>query len=124
MAEKVIEGGEGPDMAKFSFIYRGMAIFALGMDSTIPGDNGFDYFKQALAIIKAYGAQYPKEEICWLAVSSYNQALRLSALSAERAQAWCELSLALLHHAGRYREAYEATVRTGYSKILERITIQ
>lgn len=119
MAQKVISCDEKLDLITFSFIYRGMAIFALSINN---GRDGFDYFKQALAIIRAHSQDYPKEEVCWLSVASYNQALRISAMSAQRAQAWCEISLGLLHHAGQYREAYEATVRAGYSRILERLT--
>jgi hypothetical protein len=118
IAKKIISCDDRLDLVKFSFIYRGMAIFALSVN----GQDGFDYFKQALAIVKAHSQLYPKEEVCWLAVASYNQALRVSAMSAEKAQAWCEISLALLHHAGQYRDAYEATVRAGYSRILQRLT--
>lgn len=115
LAEKVIHSPAGVDMLKFSFIYRGMSIAALSSP-----DSSYAYFQQALGLVKT-NTDYPKEEVCWLAVASYNHALSVARLSADQARRWCELSLALCHHAGPFRQAYEATIRAGYSRILERL---
>lgn len=111
------------DFVRFSFIYRGMAILALN-PATENKKKGaaYEYFKQALEIIKMYPDEYPKEEIGWLAIASYNHALGQVMIDAGSAQAWCELSLSLCHYMGPHRENYEPAIRAGYSKILQRLT--
>lgn len=105
------------DLAKFSFVYRGLTALALRLGPS----EALGYFQNGLAVVKTR-PDYPKEEVCWLAVASYNHALSLSRLDADAARAWCELSMAFCHHAGPFRPQYEQTIRSGYSRILQRLT--
>lgn len=107
-------------MSHFAFIYRGMSMVALKQSDQ---NLSLAYFQQALQIIKQHSEEYPKEEVCWLAVASYNHAIGLARLDADMARKWCELSLSLCHHSGEYREAHEQAIRAGYSQILKRLSI-
>lgn len=123
LCDKVITdpNAKSMDFVKFSFIYRGMAIISLRSSPFEKKGKAFEYFKQALEIVKAF-PDYPKDEICWLAVASYNHALGISMLDIESAHAWSELSLSFCNHMGHHKETYENVIRNGYSKILQRLS--
>lgn len=123
LAMKVINNERANvDISKFAKLYRGMSIFALAQEQNQTEGPALAYYQQALTIIKIFKEQYPPGEACWLAVSSYNHAIRISSMNAEKARAWCELSLAFLHHTGQFRDRFETAIRDGYSRILDRIS--
>lgn len=123
LCDKVINcpANENVDFVKFSFIYRGMAIISLRGSPSEKTGIAHQYFKQALEIVKHF-KEYPKDEVCWLAVASYNHALGISMLDIESTHAWSELSLSFCNHMGHHKETYENTIRSGYSKILQRLS--
>ncbi|XP_061582036.1 testis-expressed protein 11 [Cololabis saira] len=82
----------------------------------------WDYYEEALSIIRAAPDASTEMETLWLLTRAWNTGILLYSLAQyPEAEKWCGLAMSFVHHLGSLLESYEMQMSGLYSEILDRL---